>query len=139
MVDVDRVASTIKDIDADFIALQELDRDVRRSGKVDQPGELQRLTGMWVAFWPTAAFGGGEFGLGIAAKDPLDARFELLPKTRFDRRHGVVTTRIGGITILATHLSRKTLSRATEMPRLWASCRQIKGPKVVAGDLNTAP
>ncbi|MDQ4065379.1 MAG: endonuclease/exonuclease/phosphatase family protein, partial [Actinomycetota bacterium] len=42
-------------------------------------------------------------------------------------------------TILATHLSRKTLSRATEMPRLWASCRQIKGPKVVAGDLNTAP
>lgn len=138
VVDIERTAATIDEIGADLIALQELDRNVRRSGKIDQPAELGRLTNMWVSFFPTAAVGGGDFGIAVAARRRCDVMFRLLPKTPFDRRHAAGIARVDRLTVLATHVSRKPQARAIEMPKLWSICRALETPKVVAGDLNTA-
>lgn len=138
VLDLERTAATIAEIDADLIALQELDRNVMRSGGIDQPGRLQDLTGMWIRFFPTISFGGGEFGLAIAARDALDVEFHPLPKTRLDRPHGMILTRIQGIGVVATHLSRKRLARALEIPSLCWACRRLDAPKMLLGDLNTA-
>ena len=135
-VDLEATAATIDRLEADVVALQELDRNVRRSGRVDQPAVLQELTGMHVRFFPTADFGGGEFGVAIATTDPADTRFRFLPPTPFDRRHGAIVSQIGGLTIVATHLSRKPQARAVELPALWSTCRKLGSPKVLLGDFN---
>lgn len=135
-VDLERTASTILETAADLVALQELDRDVRRSGHVDQPARLQELTGMVVRFFPTAHYGGGEFGLGVAMKERWESHPQLLPRTPFDRRHGVIRVRVGDVEVLATHLSRMLPSRLVEVSRLFSICRQLRSPKVVLGDFN---
>jgi endonuclease/exonuclease/phosphatase family metal-dependent hydrolase len=136
VVDLDRTAATISETGADVIALQELDRNVRRSGRIDQSARLRELTGMWVRFFPTTTFGGGEFGLAVAARDPLDLEFRLLPRTRLDRRHGVIVSRPQGIGMLMTHLSRRRISRAVETTSLCLACRRLGSPKMLLGDLN---
>jgi endonuclease/exonuclease/phosphatase family metal-dependent hydrolase len=138
VVDLDRTAATILQTGADLIALQELDRNVRRSGGIDQPARLQKLTGMWLRFFPTVPFEGGEFGLGVAARDPLDIKFRLLPRTRLDRPHGMILLRTRGIGVVATHLSRSWLGRSIEVASLCWACRRIDPPKLLLGDLNTA-
>jgi endonuclease/exonuclease/phosphatase family metal-dependent hydrolase len=138
VVDLDRTAATIIETGADVIALQELDRNVGRSGRVDQASRLGELTGFSVRFFPTTRFGGGEFGLGLAAREPLDLEFRLLPRTRLDRRHGMILARPRGLSVLATHLSRKAISRAVETTSLCWTCRQLDPPKMLLGDLNAA-
>ncbi|MDB4477222.1 hypothetical protein N9018_03350, partial [Rhodopirellula sp.] len=44
-LDLQRIANVIQSVDPDVISLQEVDRLARRSGSVDQPSELARLTG----------------------------------------------------------------------------------------------
>jgi endonuclease/exonuclease/phosphatase family metal-dependent hydrolase len=137
VLDVERTAEAIIQTGADLIALQELDRNVERSGGIDQPARLEELTGMGMRFFPTVRFGGGEFGLAIAAKEPLDLEFHVLPRTRLDRPHGMILTRARGIGIVATHLSRRRFTRALETASLSWACRQLDPPKLLLGDLNT--
>ncbi|MEX2025646.1 MAG: endonuclease/exonuclease/phosphatase family protein, partial [Pirellulaceae bacterium] len=44
-LDLPRIARVIESVDPDLVALQEVDRRVERTGSVDQPAELARLTG----------------------------------------------------------------------------------------------
>lgn len=136
--DLERTAATIIRSGADVVALQELDRNVRRSGGIDQPARLGELTGMWIGFFPTIRFEGGEFGLGIAAREPLDIEFRLLPRTGLDRPHGMIMTRSRGIGIVATHLSRRRITRALEIASMCWACRRLDAPKLLLGDLNTS-
>ena len=137
MVDLERTAATIVRTGADFIALQELDRNVRRSGGVDQAARLGELTSMWIRFFPTTRLDGGDFGLAIAASAPLELQFHPLPKTPLDRPHGMITSRLRGVEVLATHLSRKRISRAVELAWVCSACRRLDPPKMLLGDLNT--
>jgi endonuclease/exonuclease/phosphatase family metal-dependent hydrolase len=136
-LDLERTATTILQTGADLIALQELDRNVKRSGGIDQAARLQELTGMWIQFFPTIRFGGGEFGLAMAAKDRLELEFRLLPRTRLDRPHGMILSRTRGIGVVATHLSRRRFSRALETASLCWACQHLDPPKMLLGDLNT--
>lgn len=135
-VDIERTAAAIAETGADFIALQELDRYVTRSGNVDQPARLQALTGMNLYFFPTHRMGGGEFGIAIATRERPEIQSRLLRRTPFDRRHGVIVARSGEITFVATHLSRKPHARVLELPGFIARCRRAGDPKLVVGDLN---
>ena len=45
-VDLERIAAVIRASGADLVGLQEVDRGVRRTGGVDMPAELARLTGL---------------------------------------------------------------------------------------------
>lgn len=138
-LNVNRTAALIATIGADIVALQEVDRGVRRSGAVDQAARLQELTGFSVHFFPTAEVGGGEFGLAIASAFDVPLAFRLLPKTPFDRRHGAVIGKLGAVTFVATHLSRKPQARTIELSRLWSICAKTSGPKLVLGDFNAKP
>ena len=65
----------------DFAGLQELDVNAHRSGRVDQPAELARLTGMHATFakaidLPT----GGEYGVAVLSREkPLSVVRKPLP------------------------------------------------------------
>jgi hypothetical protein len=57
---LERAAATLRPLDADFIALEEVDRNARRSGSVDQARLLGDLLGMRPAFGAFMDYQGGE-------------------------------------------------------------------------------
>jgi len=57
-LDLARIAKVIEAAKPDLVALQEVDVEAQRSGKVDQAQELSRLTRLHVAFGPSMDFQG---------------------------------------------------------------------------------
>ncbi|MFP5299324.1 MAG: endonuclease/exonuclease/phosphatase family protein, partial [Actinomycetota bacterium] len=51
--DLTRIARVIGALEADVVALQELDVGWERSGRVDQPAALAEMLGFEVSFHPT--------------------------------------------------------------------------------------
>jgi endonuclease/exonuclease/phosphatase family metal-dependent hydrolase len=136
VVDLDRTASVIRAMGADLIALQELDRNFPRSGRVDQPAVLAELIGMQMAFFPTVVDGNRSYGVALAAREAVDARFEPLPRIAHEEPRGVVVGRSSGMTVLATHLSTERWARAAQTRALARLARDAPPPVVVLGDLN---
>lgn len=67
-IDLDAIVRTIKDADASIIALQEVDINTLRSGKVNQAEILAKALNMEVFFSRAIDFEGGEYGLAILSK-----------------------------------------------------------------------
>ena len=140
ILDVGRTASVLAQADADVIGLQELDRNLARSGHGDQAAELAPRLGMEVRFWPTLRRSDGEYGLGIASAAPLhDARFVSLPRLGQEEPRGAVTALYAGVRILVTHLSTDRRARAVQLAALAAIVAGFDGPLILMGDLNLGP
>ena len=80
-VSVARTAAAIMREKPDFAGLQEVDRNVDRSGFADQPKELARLTGMHATFAKAIPLGErGEYGVAVLSREkPLSVRRTPLP------------------------------------------------------------
>ena len=66
------VADVLRATNADIIALQEVDKGTRRSGRVDQPRRLAKLLGMHHVFREHFKFKtGGYFGLALLSRHPI--------------------------------------------------------------------
>ncbi|KFD23073.1 endonuclease/exonuclease/phosphatase family protein [Yokenella regensburgei] len=70
--ELSEVAKAIKSLNADLISLNEVDVNTERSGKVDQVNELAKLTGMHGAFGKAIDFEGGQYGVAILSKYPVE-------------------------------------------------------------------
>jgi endonuclease/exonuclease/phosphatase family metal-dependent hydrolase len=136
VLNLERTASVIRATGAAFIALQELDRNMARSGRVDQPSLLAELTGLHVAFWPTLQRRGGEYGIGVAAVEPVDATFRRLPRAGSEEPRGAFITKFRGMGIVAAHLSTDTAARPGQMRALIDMARELDGPAILVGDFN---
>ncbi len=80
IIDVARIAGIIRKQNCDLVALQEVDRNTKRCGSVDQMAELGRLTGMQPYFGKAIDYDGGEYGLGILSRMPIvDSKAMKLP------------------------------------------------------------
>ena len=138
ILDLERTAAAIAETVADVVALQELDRNMERSGGVDQPAELGRLLGQQVVFFPTLErAGGGQYGIGFAARVPItDARFVPLPQLGTEEPRGAITARCAGIGLVCTHLSTQRRPRDVQTDAIAAIAGGLERPVVVMGDLN---
>ena len=136
-VDIARTAEVILRAGADLVALQELDRFSQRSGRIDQPGELARLTGLNVSFFPTLEKAGGQYGIGLAGTESLDAAFFPLPLRDAEEPRGLIRARWRGLSVIATHLSNIRDARPAQMEALVAAAERTGGdPTIILGDLN---
>lgn len=147
-LDLERIAQVIRRAEPDLVALQEVDQHTRRTGQVDQPAELARLTGMNVVFGPNIPFQGGKYGNAVLSRWPiLRHKNHLLPSLNDGEQRGVLDVEVqlpSGVSLrlLATHFDH----RPADDERL-ASARQInelvakepKQPAILAGDLNAVP
>jgi len=146
-LDLERIARVIKSAEPDLVALQEVDQLVKRSGQVDQPAELARLTGMQVVFGGNIALEGGEYGNAVLSRLPIGRnKNHSLPLVDGGEQRGVqeVELRLPGdekLILLATHLDH----RRPDAQRL-ASAKAINEliagkdvPAILAGDLNAVP
>ncbi|MBA3918761.1 MAG: metallophosphoesterase [Gemmatimonas sp.] len=71
VVDLARTGRAIGALGADVVALQEVDRLVTRSGRVDESAELAAQLGMSHAFGAFMPYQGGEYGLAILSRFPI--------------------------------------------------------------------
>jgi endonuclease/exonuclease/phosphatase family metal-dependent hydrolase len=147
-LDLSRIARVIKEAKPDLVALQEVDCQVDRSGRVNQPTELARLTGMEVVFGDNIALQGGTYGNAVLSRFPLTRhQNHLLPRLDDGEQRGVLEVEFqptGGakLLLLATHLDH----RRPDGERL-ASAKKIgelidqhgTTPAILAGDLNAEP
>jgi len=67
-----KIIATLKEAEADIIALQEVDKLVRRTGRKDQPKEIACSLGMNCEFRKHFSYQGGEFGLALLSRYKID-------------------------------------------------------------------
>lgn len=135
-IDIPRAARVIERTEADLVALQELDRGMARSDRVDQPAQLQALTGLEVTFHPTLVRGGGEYGIGIAATEGGPFEYRPLPQLADEEPRGYLIGPFRAATVIATHLSLRPSARDRQTRAIVAALQRFGGPVILLGDLN---
>ncbi len=70
---VDDIAAELQAMQADVVALQEVDAGTRRGGFVDQPAELARAIGFHAVFAASIEWDEGHYGLAVLSRWPLAA------------------------------------------------------------------
>ena len=143
--DLPRIAEVIKRSGADVVGLQEVDRGVRRTGRVDEIAELARLTKMDYAFAHNLDYQGGQYGVAVLSRFPILAiDHRRFANVRERERRGFirVEVEVGGrrLNFVTTHLDYQFADgRLFETRQLLDALRDVRGPLVVSGDFNEEP
>ncbi|MEZ9513787.1 endonuclease/exonuclease/phosphatase family protein [Vibrio splendidus] len=141
------IAKAIKALNADIVAIQEVDVLTGRSGNVDQPKELAELTGLNIEFGRAIDFDGGKYGLAIASKHPiLKTEVTQLPSGNREQRivfeaHIDVPGFNAPITVFNAHLDTKEdpTMRVGQVQELNDTAIDTRGIKILLGDMNDVP
>lgn len=146
-IDVNAIASVIKKQNADVVAVQEVDVNTLRSGKINEAAELAALAGYKSFFFAKAMdYDSGQYGILILSKHPLsDMKAYRLPmdsvKGGEQRMLAVATVTLPGGKVFqfgCAHLEAyNAVSRQMQINEI---CRIAEGtsvPFVVAGDFNS--
>ena len=143
-LDLQRIADVIVSARADLVALQEVDYKASRSGSIDQPAELARLTGLQVVFGGNIDLQGGRYGNAVLSRYPIvEHENHLLPRFDDGEQRGVLVAkaRIPGmrepLLFLATHFDHRPDDRE-RMASARAIDELLPGDPIalLAGDLN---
>jgi endonuclease/exonuclease/phosphatase family metal-dependent hydrolase len=143
--DLRRIADIIKVYGCDLVGLQEVDRGVERTGRVDEVRELARLTGMDYAFAHNLDYQGGQYGVAVLSRFPIlaiDHRRYAVAGGRERRGFLRVEVEIKGrrLGFVTTHLDYQSgEGRLTEARQLLKALGEVRGPVVVTGDFNEDP
>ncbi len=148
VLDLERIAGVIKSVNPDIVSLQEIDKKVARSGRVNQAAELSRLTGMEYVFGRAIDFGGGQYGNVVLSRMPiLDSKVVPLPGSEL-RCALTVTVEIPRageekekLTFIATHLDHRSHEgRMESIDIIEKIIADADGSlAILAGDINARP
>lgn len=142
-LDLKRIAEFIKAQNADAVVLQEVDKKCERTGKVDQPEELAKLTGMTASFAKGMDFQGGEYGICTLTKEkPESFRRVELPRASEPRASAVTVLPLadGKVTLANLHIDHLSEdARLAQIKALTAALKDAPGPVLLAGDFNSVP
>lgn len=146
-VDLERIASLIRDARPDVVALQEVDQGVERTQGRDLPAELGRLTGMKPVFGPNLKFQGGDYGNLILTSHPIKSVFNTHYKMlREGEQRGLlrVELEVEGrrIWVWNTHLDYRPepAERLSNVREIEGYLNEIGGvPVLLCGDFNEEP
>ena len=158
--DLRRIADEIEAMDADLVALQEVDVHWHeRSGFADQATELGAMLGVAVRFAPIYSLPGAagqparQFGVALLSKLPIvswsnDSITRLstqqtnpTPARMPGLLRAVVNFRGTRVTVLTTHLDYRSdpAIRQAQVAEILQVLAQNSGPTILAGDLNATP
>jgi endonuclease/exonuclease/phosphatase family metal-dependent hydrolase len=146
-IDMNAIANVIKQQQPDLVALQEIDVNTTRSGKdLHQANELARLTGMTAYFAKAIDYGGGEYGVAVLSKHPMEGmKSTPLPTdeaTRGEHRtlgSAIITLPNGNKVLFAfTHLDAQSNStnRILQVKKIVELLQPEQLPVIIAGDFN---
>ncbi|MFF5380237.1 endonuclease/exonuclease/phosphatase family protein [Pedobacter suwonensis] len=149
VIDVDAIVKAIAQQKPDFVALQEVDVNTKRSGNINQAVLLATKLKMNFYFGKAIDHDGGDYGVAILSRFPLSAQQTLmLPKNNDAKAEqrvlAIATAEIAKgvfIRFASTHLDAQRseenrILQAKELNRLTA---KETLPLILAGDLNADP
>lgn len=139
-LDVARIAEVVRTAAPDIVCLQEVDRNVPRSGNRDIAAELAGALGMAFVFGENLALDGGAYGNAILSRFPILAHENIpLPGPEGVEPRGCLTAQIEvhgeGVWFFNTHLGLKADERLAQATALLEHLPK-GAPVVLAGDLN---
>ena len=145
VIDVDRIVKVVKAFDPDVIFLQEVDRNLPRTGHQDFPALFAEKLGMPGFFEANYRFDGGEYGNATLTRLPVVAhRNTALPNpvNAEPRGYLTVTARWGdrNVDFINTHLGLNGQERLAQAEAIVAAFGD--NPVILGGDMNenvTAP
>lgn len=151
-LDLERIAKIISGAAPgaapDLVSLQEVDQKLPRSGGVDQPAELARLTGMHAIFGSNYQFDGGDYGNAVLSRWPIRRQQNhRLPSPTPGEPRGVLEAEVeleGGepLVLLATHLDHRPIALNRRESAAAINKLALAAPErlsILAGDLNAIP
>jgi len=148
-IDIEAIANVIKAQNPDLVALQEVDVNTIRSGKINQASLLAKMLGMNFIFAKGIDYEGGEYGVAILSKYPISENKTHRLTTQADTKGEprvlatVLVSLPNGrkIRFGTTHLDaqKADTNRLLQVRELNAIAQQEKLPFIIAGDLNAKP
>src|SRR5260221_11222671 len=133
-LDLPRVAAVINAQHPDLVGLQEVDRGVTRTRRIDEIAELAKLTRMDYAFAFNLHYQGGQYGVAILSRFPIRATdHRLYQNTREAERRGMIRAEgtVHGrlVNFVTTHLDyQHDDGRLFEAQQLLSALRDVKNP-----------
>ncbi len=146
-VDADRIAKVILSAKPDVVALQEIDRGVERTGKIDLITKLADLTDMTYAFGKTIDYQGGDYGNAFLTRFPIleerNLHYTLVqPGEPRGLLQLILNVRGEEIVVASTHLESRSddSARMSSVGELRTLLRGYSPrPVIVCGDFNDLP
>ena len=145
-LNLQRIAKVILSVKPDLVALQEVDQNVVRTNKVDQPRRLAELTKMKVAFAQNIPLQGGSYGNAILSRLPIkEHKNYLLPRFDNSEQRGCLLMQLrwpnddSPLILMATHLDyrKPDKERVASVKKINALIQKHPDvPAILAGDLN---
>lgn len=143
ITDLDRAAALIRRLDPDLVALQELDRGVERSGRVEQMRVLGDATNLHPRFAAFMPYQGGEYGIGILSRFPiLETRRHELPAGPEPRVALDVHVQLPNgeqLIFCSVHFYDTEAQRLAQARAVMDLYRDEPLPVILAGDFNSTP
>jgi endonuclease/exonuclease/phosphatase family metal-dependent hydrolase len=150
VIDINAIATVIKQQQPDVVALQEVDVYTTRSGNtLHQAEELAKLTGMTAYFAKAIDYGGGEYGVAILSRFPME-NMKNTPLPTDDATGGEHRT-LASVTLVlpgnkkiifaSTHLDAQSSdgNRQLQIKKILEVLKQETLPVIIAGDFNAVP
>jgi endonuclease/exonuclease/phosphatase family metal-dependent hydrolase len=143
-VDLDRQAEVLRKLDVELIALQEVDKNCKRSGEVDQAAYLAEKLGMHHVFGKAINLGVGEYGQAILSKYPIKSH-KVLPLPSVGEQRIVVIAEVevpslGDTLFCSVHYSfRSEKERFPQVQTLEKELKDVRTPIILTGDFNARP
>ncbi len=146
-----RIADIIEGLQADIVALQEVDAQKPMDLNANQAKFLAERLEMEHIFFPIEKSGRHTFGLAVLSRFPLDeCHYDFLPNIypRLNpRKRGIILACIrtpgGRLTVIDVHLSLYKLERRKQLKALLGnaglSAAFADQPVILCGDLNAGP
>lgn len=150
-LNLERIATVIKNSNASIIGIQEVDRFYgERSDFQDQAKELALLLDYNYCYGANvekpsehSEIDKGQYGVAILSKYPIIEERHMLLNSFGEEQRGVLTAKIAvydkELYVYNTHLGLDTKSRVSQVNELIELTKQHSGPNILVGDFNTEP
>ncbi|WP_299758660.1 endonuclease/exonuclease/phosphatase family protein [uncultured Pontibacter sp.] len=147
-IDIDAIVAAIRKQNPDLVALQEVDVNTGRAGKVNQAVAIAEKLGMKAFFGRAIDYDGGQYGVAILSRYPLtEATVTPLPEDADPMAEDrvIATAKVelpGGLVVRfgSTHLDvRSTENRDQQVRAINEIAANEPIPFIVAGDFNAMP
>ena len=141
-IDLERVAAVIASKKPDLVALQEVDKNCKRSGNRDIAAELGKLLGMEHRFGKSIDHDGGEYGVAVLSKLPITGMNHYKLPGGDERRTALeLQVTVKGmsepVSFVSIHNDWSTEEvRTGQVAALLEGLKEVKHPVILAGDFN---